>query len=209
LPCTAQPELIARSRRPTIAIDPNHRLVLLTEKTDWTEVEERVEQIRMSKLKSATGRPPHLRALTGALLLKATRDMTWREAEYLHVEAELLGDVLLRHAQQPKAQDLLDLQYRDLAKRHRRPPGGGRILAAWSRFGGRECFCKTHAAGVPTFCKSTASILLTARTEVPVSSATFSWVTPARRSTWTSCRFIRSCIPFLARDASWRPERPC
>jgi hypothetical protein len=78
-----QPELIARSKRPMIPIDPNHRLVLLTEETDWTELEERVEQIRMSKLKSAAGRPPHLRALTGALLLKATRDMTWREAEDL------------------------------------------------------------------------------------------------------------------------------
>ncbi len=57
--------------------------MLLTEETDWTELEERVEQIRMSKLKSAAGRPPHLRALIGALLLKATRDMTWREAEDL------------------------------------------------------------------------------------------------------------------------------
>ena len=37
----------------------------------------------MSKLTSAAGRPPHLRTLTGALLLKATRDMTWREAEDL------------------------------------------------------------------------------------------------------------------------------
>jgi len=32
-------------------------------------------------LKSAAGRPPHLRALIGAMLLKATRDMTWRQAE--------------------------------------------------------------------------------------------------------------------------------
>jgi len=78
-----QPELIERSKRPTIPIDPHHRLVVLTEETDWTELEERVEEIRMSKLKNAAGRPPHLRALTGALLLKATRDMTWREAEDL------------------------------------------------------------------------------------------------------------------------------
>jgi IS5 family transposase len=57
--------------------------VILADETDWTELEERVEHIRMSKLKSAAGRPPHLRALTGGLLLKATRDMTWREAEDL------------------------------------------------------------------------------------------------------------------------------
>jgi len=78
-----QPDLFPRSRRPTIPIDPNHRLVVLTEETDWTELEERVDEIRMSKLKNAAGRPPHLRALIGALLLKATRDMTWREAEDL------------------------------------------------------------------------------------------------------------------------------
>jgi IS5 family transposase len=66
-----------------ISIEANHRLVMLTEETDWTALVARVEQIRMSKVKSAAGRPPHLRALTGALLLKATRDMTWREAEDL------------------------------------------------------------------------------------------------------------------------------
>ncbi len=58
-------------------------MVLLTDATDWTELELRVEQIRVSRLKSFAGRPPHLRALIGALLLKATRDMTWREAEDL------------------------------------------------------------------------------------------------------------------------------
>src|SRR5713101_7665483 len=78
-----QPELFSRSKRPTIPIEENHRLVLLTDATDWTELELRVEQIRVSRLKSSAGRPPHLRALIGALLLKATRDMTWREAEDL------------------------------------------------------------------------------------------------------------------------------
>lgn len=75
-----QPELFPRSTRPTIPIEPNHRLVLLTERVDWTELLEFVEGIRQSKVKNAAGRPPQLRALTGALLLKATRDMTWREA---------------------------------------------------------------------------------------------------------------------------------
>jgi transposase, IS5 family len=78
-----QPDLFSRSKRPTIPIEENHRLVVLTEETDWTDLEERVEHIRMSKLKNAAGRPPHLRALIGALMLKATRDMTWREAEDL------------------------------------------------------------------------------------------------------------------------------
>ncbi|MGO9766067.1 MAG: transposase [Myxococcaceae bacterium] len=76
-----QPELFPRSKSPTIPIEENHRLVVLTDETDWSELEERVETIRMSKLKSAAGRPPRLRALIGALMLKATRDMTWREAE--------------------------------------------------------------------------------------------------------------------------------
>jgi len=78
-----QPELFARSKCPTIPIEENHRLVVLTDEIDWTELEERVEQTRLSKLKSKAGRPPHLRALTGAMLLRATRDMTWREAEDL------------------------------------------------------------------------------------------------------------------------------
>lgn len=76
-----QPELFPRSKTPTIPIEPNHRLVLLTDETDWTELEARAEAIRLSKLKSGAGRPPRMRALLGALVLKATRDMTWREAE--------------------------------------------------------------------------------------------------------------------------------
>ncbi len=76
-----QPELFPRSKTPTMPIEPNHRLVLLTDETDWTELEARAEEIRLSKLKNAAGRPPRLRALLGAMTLKATRDMTWREAE--------------------------------------------------------------------------------------------------------------------------------
>ena len=76
-----QPELFPRSTTPRIAIEKNHRLLLLTEQTDWTELEERADRIRLSKLKSKAGRPPHLRSLLGALVLKATRDMTWREVE--------------------------------------------------------------------------------------------------------------------------------
>src|ERR1700734_3409023 len=78
-----QADLFPRSKRPTIAIETNHRLVILTDEIDWTELEGRVGQIRESKLKNGAGRPPRRRALIGALLLKATRDMTWREAEDL------------------------------------------------------------------------------------------------------------------------------
>jgi hypothetical protein len=55
--------------------------VLLADEIDSTMVTERVEVVRERKLKSAAGRPPHRRALIGAMLLKATRDMTWRQTE--------------------------------------------------------------------------------------------------------------------------------
>jgi hypothetical protein len=64
-------------------IEPTHKLVLLTDSLDWDEILDVVEEIRSSKLKSNAGRPPQLRALVGAILLKATRDITLREAEDL------------------------------------------------------------------------------------------------------------------------------
>lgn len=76
-----QPELFARSKSPTIPIAENHRLVVMTDEIDWTELEALIDAIRMSKLKSAAGRPPHLRALAGALVLRATRKMTYRDTE--------------------------------------------------------------------------------------------------------------------------------
>lgn len=76
-----QPELFARSTRSTIAIDESHRLVLMTHEIDWTELQEVVQAIRMSKLKSEAGRPPHLRALIGAVVFRATRKMTYRDTE--------------------------------------------------------------------------------------------------------------------------------
>jgi Transposase domain (DUF772) len=74
-----QRELFPRSKRPTILIEENHRLVVMTDKIDWTELLELVELYRQSILKNAAGRPPQLRALVGAIVLKATRDATWRE----------------------------------------------------------------------------------------------------------------------------------
>jgi hypothetical protein len=76
-----QGELFARSIRATIALEENHRLVLMTHEIDWTQLVEVVQAIRMSKLKSEAGRPPHLRALIGAVVFRATRRMTYRDTE--------------------------------------------------------------------------------------------------------------------------------
>ena len=76
-----QSEPITQTMRPVVPIQENHQLVLLTEKMNWAELEEHVQQIRMSKLKSNAGRPPHLRELMGAMIFKGMRDVTWREAE--------------------------------------------------------------------------------------------------------------------------------
>src|SRR5260370_25278704 len=76
-----QMELVPRSKRATIDVEPTHRLVELTDRLDWNDLEARAELIRASKLKSAAGRPPHLRALLGAMVLMATRKMSYRDAE--------------------------------------------------------------------------------------------------------------------------------
>lgn len=74
-----QAELLPRSKttRP-ILIEETHRLVELTDRLDWTEMEVRAETIRASKLKNGAGRPPHMRALLGAMVLRATRYMPYR-----------------------------------------------------------------------------------------------------------------------------------
>jgi IS5 family transposase len=76
-----QGELFGRSTTAAISIDQNHRLVVMTHEIDWTELQEIVQLIRMSKLKSEAGRPPHLRALIGAVVFRATRKMTYRDTE--------------------------------------------------------------------------------------------------------------------------------
>jgi transposase, IS5 family len=78
-----QADLLPRSKMSTVVVADNHRLVVMTDEVDWTELEELIELIRKSKLKNAAGRPPQLRALAGALLLRATRKMTYRETEDL------------------------------------------------------------------------------------------------------------------------------
>ena len=76
-----QQEFFRRSIKPVITIAENHRLVRLTDELDWTALEEVVQEIRRIKLKSEAGRPPHLRALIGAVVLRATRHMTYRDTE--------------------------------------------------------------------------------------------------------------------------------
>jgi IS5 family transposase len=53
----------------------------MTHEIDWTELEELVQAIRRSKLKNEAGRPPHLRALIGAVVFRATRKMPYRVTE--------------------------------------------------------------------------------------------------------------------------------
>jgi hypothetical protein len=77
----SQPELFPRSKRPAISLPSNHPMVVLTDTVDWTEMELQAEKVRARKLKTAAGRPPHLRATLGALTLMAIRKMPYREAE--------------------------------------------------------------------------------------------------------------------------------
>ena len=78
-----QGELITRSKMPIIRVDPDHQLVQLADRLDWTELLERVEQFRLGKMKNAAGKPPHLRAMTGAIIFISSRKVPYREAEDL------------------------------------------------------------------------------------------------------------------------------
>jgi molybdopterin converting factor small subunit len=78
-----QRDLIPRSKRPLIPIAEDHPLVHVADTLDWDELEERAQQIRFAKLKNAAGRPPHLRASLGAVILMALRRRTYRETEDL------------------------------------------------------------------------------------------------------------------------------
>jgi hypothetical protein len=73
--------MFRRSRKPSIDIAPKHPLVVLADMLDWTDMIEVVQGIRRKKLKNMAGRPPHLRALIGAVILMALRNLTYREAE--------------------------------------------------------------------------------------------------------------------------------
>jgi len=76
-----QRELIPRAMKTTIPLSEAHPMVVLTDALDWTEMEVRAEKIRAKKLKNGAGRPPHLRALLGALTVMAVRRLPYRETE--------------------------------------------------------------------------------------------------------------------------------
>ncbi len=78
-----QPDLLPRSKSPTIPVADTLRLVQIADTLDWEELQQRAQQIRLAKLKNAAGQPPHLRATLGAMLFMATRKLTYREAEDL------------------------------------------------------------------------------------------------------------------------------
>jgi len=78
-----QPDLLPRSKSPSIPVANNHRLVQIADTLDWDELQQHAQQIRLAKLKNAAGQPPHLRATLGAMILMATRKLTYREAEDL------------------------------------------------------------------------------------------------------------------------------
>ncbi len=76
-----QGELFLRAKRSAIALDAEHPLVRMADLLDWDELLDRAEKIRAHRVKNRAGRPPHLRALLGAMLLRATKKMTFRDAE--------------------------------------------------------------------------------------------------------------------------------
>ena len=78
-----QSDLFPRSKSPTIPVATSHRLVQIADTLDWDQLQRRAQQIRRAKLKNAAGRPPHLRATLGAMMLMGTRKLTYREAEDL------------------------------------------------------------------------------------------------------------------------------
>jgi len=111
-PRSRQAELFPRSKRASIEVAANHRLAQITEEIDWTELEELVQAIRLSKLKNAAGRPPHLRALIGALVLRAMRYRTYRDLEDLiryYAPARLLCG-LTETDWSPDANTILDFE---------------------------------------------------------------------------------------------------
>jgi molybdopterin converting factor small subunit len=76
-----QPDLLPRSKSPKIPISDNHPLIQLTDALDWDQMQDLAQQMRLSKLKNAAGKPPHLRATLGAMAFMAVRPLTYRDAE--------------------------------------------------------------------------------------------------------------------------------
>jgi len=77
----SQRELFPSTLEAMVMVDPNHRLVQLTDLIDWTQLIALAQDIRSRKLKNNAGKPPHLRELMGALVLRSINTMTYRETE--------------------------------------------------------------------------------------------------------------------------------
>jgi hypothetical protein len=67
----------------TILIKDKHELLLLADITPWPEMIETAINIRLSRVKVASGPEPHYRELLGAVALMSVRSITYRQAEDL------------------------------------------------------------------------------------------------------------------------------
>lgn len=67
----------------TILIKDKHELLLLANITPWPEMIETAINIRLSRVKVASGPEPHYRELLGAVTLMSVRSITYRQAEDL------------------------------------------------------------------------------------------------------------------------------
>ena len=66
-----------------ISIKDNHELMRLSDITPWPEMIETAINIRLSRVKIASGPEPHYRELLGAVALMSVRSITYRQAEDL------------------------------------------------------------------------------------------------------------------------------
>lgn len=66
-----------------INIRENHELMRLSDVVPWHELIDVAQDIRLSKVKAATGPDPRYRELLGSVVLMAVRPVTFREAEDL------------------------------------------------------------------------------------------------------------------------------
>jgi hypothetical protein len=78
---SAQADLFLRTMRPMVPIDENHPLAVLADEIDWTDLEILAEKIRREKHKNNAGRPPQLRVLLGAMVLRSIRYVPYRVLE--------------------------------------------------------------------------------------------------------------------------------
>jgi hypothetical protein len=80
----SQKGLSAHQDRLTLLVDLEHPLIRLARALDWEDFLAHVDKIRRSKVQSDAGKPPKLRVLAGAVLLKA-----WMRQSY-RCEADLI-----------------------------------------------------------------------------------------------------------------------